>query len=163
MENISVPRLRAVRGEALSFLKDHTTAVVATSKDDMPFASTVYYVVDDDFNFYFVTPINTNKYLNISKSAKVAIVVGTGPEHISVTAQGRGDYVTGREETAVFERLHMIMFHEHAKKWPARDMAKFKDIRMVVFRVVPEMLLFMNLDDENYSGSISDRYVTIIP
>lgn len=163
MNTSTIPKFELVRREALDFLRNNSVAVVATSFENHPDVSPVYYISDDNFNIYFVTQMNTNKYVNISKNDRVTVVVGTGPEHVSIKIQGKGDFVLGETKTAIFERLLMLMYSEHIKKWPMRDMEKFKKSRITVFRVIPDKVVFMNLDDENYSGSISDRYFTLIP
>lgn len=156
-------KMELVRKEALDFLKNNNTCVIATTSKDSPFASTVYYIVDDSFTFYFATQMNTKKYMNLERNGKVAMVIGTGPKHISVNVRGKAELVAGQERTAVFERLLMLMFHGHVKNWPVRDMAKVHKSEMVVFKIMPEEIAFMNFDDENYAASMSDHYLTIMP
>ena len=52
MKNLQIKKI------ALKFLqeKEHITAVVATAtKDGTPHSAVVYYFVDENFNFYFLT------------------------------------------------------------------------------------------------------------
>jgi nitroimidazol reductase NimA-like FMN-containing flavoprotein (pyridoxamine 5'-phosphate oxidase superfamily) len=153
----------AVRKEALEFLMVNTTAVIATSADNMPQASTIYYIVDEDFNFYFATEADTKKYVNISGNPQVAIVVGTGPSHISVSVQGKAELIRDEEKEAVTQRLIDLMMRNNVNKWPIEDMEKFKKSGMATFVVVPERITFMNLDDVTYPNSKSNTYVTILP
>jgi nitroimidazol reductase NimA-like FMN-containing flavoprotein (pyridoxamine 5'-phosphate oxidase superfamily) len=44
---------KIARVDALKFLKQNHIAVLATSFEDQPQASMIYYAVDDDFNFIF--------------------------------------------------------------------------------------------------------------
>ena len=44
--------LELARRDTFRFLRDNLTAVVATTADGQPFASTVYYTVDEELNFY---------------------------------------------------------------------------------------------------------------
>lgn len=163
MDGTVVSKKELVRKEVLSFLMEKSTCVAATTRKDDPFASTVYYIVDDAFTFYFATQTNTEKYKNLTKNDKIALVVGTGPKHISVNVKGRAQLVAGEEKTMVFERLLMLMFHDHIKNWPVRDMAKSYNAEMVVFKVTPEEIIFMNFDDASYPASLSDRFLTVLP
>lgn len=149
--------------DALNFLIANSTAVLATSHTNIPFASTIYYFVDKDLNFFFLTKANASKYLNISQNANVAIVVGTGPKHISVQASGKADFVFDEKRAEIILEFMNLMERNFVKEWPIKDMEKFKDRSTVVFKVTPEFLQFMNLDDEKYPDSISTEYHQIIP
>jgi uncharacterized pyridoxamine 5'-phosphate oxidase family protein len=157
-----MPTSDVVAHEALRFLRDNATAVVATVQDGKPYAATVYFFVDDDFNFYFLSKRNTSKYVNISFNSNVAIVVGTGPEHITVQARGQGDIVVDEEQDAVYEKIKELRAREHVKSWPLEEIDKFKNRQFVAFKVVPTELFLMNLDDKKYPESVSDHYNQII-
>lgn len=58
----------------LDYLKSHDLMVIATVGNS-PSAATVYYGVDDNFNFYIVTSHKTEHGINISKNHKIACVV----------------------------------------------------------------------------------------
>ena len=74
---------------AFDFLKSHKTAVIATTAmGEAPQASTIYYIVDNDFSIYFLTGKETRKFKNLERDNRIAFVVGTGPE--VATSQGVG-------------------------------------------------------------------------
>lgn len=153
-----------IKNDALTFLRENSTAVVATSFNDEPRASTVYYFVDDDFNFYFVTIRNTAKYMNIHLNPKAAIVVGTGPEHISVQAHGIAVPVLDEtERKRILHEFSELRAHEHIKLWPIEEMHNFKDRNKEVFKVMPQALHYMNLDSVLHPQSLSDEFRQIIP
>lgn len=58
----------------LDYLKARDLMIIATAGKD-PTASTIYYGIDGKFNFYIVTPPNTEHGNNISKNHKVACVI----------------------------------------------------------------------------------------
>ena len=152
-------KMEAARKDALTFLKRKTAAVIATVRDNAPSASTVFFVVDDSFNFYFTTQVNTHKHENISRNANVSLVIGSGPKLISVSVQGIAQAIEGNEKIAILEKfISMKLVH-----WPIMEMAKFKDTQRVVYKVVPSRLSYMNLDDEDYSASKSNEYAVLIP
>jgi uncharacterized pyridoxamine 5'-phosphate oxidase family protein len=76
--------------KALNFLKSQVIAVLATiSPQNTPSASTIYFAVDDDFIFYFVTKVTTQKYKHLLDNHNVALVVGT--ENLPITVQIEGE------------------------------------------------------------------------
>lgn len=158
-----MPKLEIIRKEALEFLYNNPTAVVATVGNGMPFASTVYYIIDESFNMYFATEIDTNKYKNILANGKASYVVGTGPSHISITGQGTAHEIKGEEREAVFDRILDLMLRHHIKRTPVDEMVKAKEKKLAVFKITPQKLTFMNLDDESYPGSISNKYISFNP
>lgn len=154
---------KKVREHVIRFLQENSTAVVATSFKDDPRVSTVYFVSDDDLNFYFATKRKTVKYLNASLNPKAAFVVGTGPEHISVQAHGRVDIVVN--ETEKSQILDLLVGKQHllgVKIWPIDEMSKLENGEKVLFKIVPDELQFMNLDSYKYRESISDDFIKII-
>ncbi len=152
------------REDALKFLRENTTAVIATSFNDQPRASTVYYWVDDEFNFYFITKKNTSKYINIEMNPQAAVVVGTGPEHITVQAHGSAELISDEQDILeVIEILTTIRAREHIKIWPIEEIEKFKDRSKLVFKIIPEEVSYMNLDSSSHPDSISDDYIQIHP
>src|SRR5205823_4545482 len=59
------------------FLKDHPAGVLSTvSEDGKPWGSTIFFVADEDFNFFFATRSGTLKYKNIANNPSVALTVG---------------------------------------------------------------------------------------
>ncbi|OHB24301.1 MAG: hypothetical protein A2542_01250 [Parcubacteria group bacterium RIFOXYD2_FULL_52_8] len=158
-----------VCAEAKEFLQKNHTAVVASVYRKYVAASTVYYVLDDDLNFFFATRKGTDKYLNFSDNANVALVVGTGPKHISVQVRGHVERLHGEPRAAALERLTQMKQHKKITTWPIKDMVRFHVIEKkteeveIVFRVTPQQLVFMNLDDPHYPASHSSAYHTILP
>lgn len=68
--------LENARKDALSFLKHHTTGVLATvSAQGEAHASMVYYAADDEFNVYILTLINSRKFKAVTDHPQVAFTV----------------------------------------------------------------------------------------
>jgi uncharacterized pyridoxamine 5'-phosphate oxidase family protein len=67
---------RSSKTDALAFLKRHRTGVIATAgHDNLPHASAVHYVADDDFNIYFLTLPSSRKYRALAAHPQVAFTV----------------------------------------------------------------------------------------
>lgn len=154
---------KELKEDVLNFLQENSTAIVATVFKNRPRVSTVYFFVDDEFNFYFATKRKTSKYINISINPEVAVVVGTGPEHISVQAHGTADLIVNEEEK---ERLiNMLVGKQNlkgVKLWPIDELKNLKDSYKVLFKVVPDELVYMNMDSQKHSGTVSNDFVKII-
>jgi nitroimidazol reductase NimA-like FMN-containing flavoprotein (pyridoxamine 5'-phosphate oxidase superfamily) len=152
-----------VREDVIRFLKENSTAVVATSYKDDPKVSTVYFVSDDDLNFYFLTKRKTSKYLNASLNPKASFVVGTGPLHISVQSHGRIDIIVNDAEK---ERIVSLLVGKQnllgVKLWPIDELQNYNDSNKVLFKIVPDELYYMNLDSEKHKDSISDEFIKVI-
>ncbi len=84
-----------IKKEAYKFLSNNNTAVIATIYKGEPYASTVHFESDEEMNIYFLSHMNTSKYVNVSHHQSGALVVGTGPKHISIQARGITDIVVG--------------------------------------------------------------------
>lgn len=151
-----------VTQQALEFLKEHDAAVLATvSPEGEPQAATVYYAVDDDFTFYFVTTTNSKKYRNLEQNPRVAVVVGVGPEPITVQIGGKAELVEhyGRSDTA--ERIYNKISLEESRYWPIARLPDTGEFR--VYKVVPEWLTFLNLDIEHHPQTYQEAFYQIIP
>lgn len=158
-----MPNQMKIRDDVYKFLQQNSTAVVATSYKNDPRASTVYFHVDDEFNFYFVTKRKTSKYINAEMNPNVAIVVGTGPEHISVQVHGKIELIVNDEEKDRI--LNLIVGKQKlmgVKLWPIDELKNLEESHKVVFKVVPDEMFFMNLDSSTYRDTINDVHMKII-
>ena len=158
-----------MRMEALRFLKDNKAAVISTCYRDLPYSSVVHYVVDSRFNFYFVTTKNTDKYVNLSENDNVSVVVGTGPKYISVSARGHAIKIHGDEKKKILRQFTSLQKKNAIKMWPVQNLGSMqsnhgKPTKEIVYKIVPQHLVFLNLDDKKYKKSLSNsRPHTIIP
>ena len=72
-------------------------AVLSTFRDNQPYASLVAFVASDDLRYiYFVTPITTRKYKNLSTNPQVSMLVNSSENQeadfhraMAVTINGR--------------------------------------------------------------------------
>jgi nitroimidazol reductase NimA-like FMN-containing flavoprotein (pyridoxamine 5'-phosphate oxidase superfamily) len=151
-----------IKEEALAFIKSELVAVVATCYDDIPHAAATYYLVDDEFIFYFLTKSNTSKYMNASMNDRAAIVVGTGPKHSTVQSRGIMEILIEDERLAVLEAFRQIYSSEHMKEWPIDVLEKFKDEEYVALRFSPIHLTFINIDNDRWPHSLGPHIHYII-
>lgn len=101
--------LLLLRRKALRFLKSQVLAVVATCGDDKkPRAALVAYLVDDDFNVWFVTHRDTRKFDDLQENPNVGISVGFEPGPWTVQMTG----------VAKLQEDGVAAFFKRAEKYP---------------------------------------------
>lgn len=67
---------RSARSDALAFLTRNRTAVLATAgHNNLPHASAIHYIADEDFNIYFLTLPSSRKYKALSAHPQVALTI----------------------------------------------------------------------------------------
>lgn len=148
--------------DALDFLRENYVAVVATCFEGEPHASAVYYDVDHDFNVYFISKRNTWKAISTILNARMAFVVGTGPEHINVQARGNVEVLRDRARIGAINRMIVRFTTRRIENFPIQVMKNLRDEPNVVFKFTPDELTFMNLNSKKYPKSISAKYHKII-
>ncbi len=152
-----------------NFLKNNSVAVLATSYLRLPYASAVYFVVDEKMNFYFVTKMNTDKYLNLKMNKNVAMVIGMGPKHMSVNVRGHASIIKDKKQkNKILSKIELSLkskkIHELAFRKMTNLQTKKKDLdQEIVYKVTPQHLIFINIDDPEYPNSISNKHHVIIP
>lgn len=98
------PEISAAR----AFLKANTMAAVSTaSNDGRPELAFVYYIIDDDLNFYFITRRDSQKFRNILENWRLAVAVADEDDVKTVQLSGRVEEVT--DEGEIDRHTHMII------------------------------------------------------
>lgn len=153
--------------DALKFLSDpeRVTAVIGSSLPDGDVhAATVYYSVDEDFNFFFLTATNTQKYKNLLTNPNAAIVVGFGPSY--TTVQGRG--VTELLEKGSEAENHAIalikkrLLDHNNETWPIFQMDTYDQESIAVFRFTPNTLQLLNLEQNSGLTTTGDTPLQVV-
>lgn len=60
---------------AKSIIRDNLYMTIATSDGKRPWASPVFYAIDRDYNFYFISSLDSVHARNIAKNPQVAIAI----------------------------------------------------------------------------------------
>jgi uncharacterized pyridoxamine 5'-phosphate oxidase family protein len=75
--------------KVLTFLRHHHMGILSTiSAEDKPWGSAIYFIVDDDFKFYFVTRAETYKYQNLEQNPHVALTIADPQTQTTVQLAG---------------------------------------------------------------------------
>lgn len=71
------------------FLKHHHMGILSTvTEDGKPWGSAIYFVLDEDFNIFFVTRLETFKYQNLEKNPFAALTVADEEKQTTVQLTG---------------------------------------------------------------------------
>lgn len=89
------------------FLRHHPMGVLSTvTADGEPWGAAIYYVADENFNFYFVTRVGTSKYHNLDKTPLAALTVADAASQTTVQAMGTVSKVPVKDYAdIVFDKL----------------------------------------------------------
>src|SRR5688500_4360080 len=85
------------------WLKEHRHATLSTvSASNKPHAAAIYYVTDDDLNFYFVTDNTSRKYKHIKARPSVAMTITHVEQQLTAQLTGRASEV---KQGAIIRRV----------------------------------------------------------
>ena len=148
-----------VRKEVLKFLKERNTMVVSTvSLSGEPQAATVYYVADENFNFYFMTSVKSRKCENLHSNSKIAFVVGTGPEVVTIQGGGEVDKLDEQEANVFYALIEKIAL-KSPWQWPLILLTKDS---FCTFRIKPKWMVWLNFQKDKYPDIASEEFYKII-
>ena len=148
-----------LREYALAFLRQHVSAVLATSSPDgEPQAATLYYDVDDDFNFYFVSSKETLKVKNLLVNKRASFVVGFGPRVCTIQGQGDAEIIDDVDFRLFGKIVEKINLYE-IDQLPLTQVSKGG---FVTIKLKPRWLTWLNLDKVNYPEAYNVGFQKVI-
>lgn len=136
------------RKTAHEFLKANPMAIISTaSSEGEPWGSAVYYYVDEDLNFYFITRANTKKYDNIQQNMQAAITIADQATQTTVQASGTISLVPAEEYMSVlfdkFEEIKKV----NDKYW-APPIEKIHEGNYIPLKLTPTKLQYANYSEK---------------
>jgi uncharacterized protein YhbP (UPF0306 family) len=150
--------------QVLDFLKQHPMGVLSSvTPDGSPWGSAIYYVADDEFNFYFVTRMETFKYQNLDKTPLAALTVADSDSQTTVQASGKISQLPVKEYAdIVFGKLAKIRPDDNYSWSP--PLAKLQKGNYMPLRLTPTKLQYANYGDKDLEHDIHAEYIKqIIP
>lgn len=131
------------KSEALSFLKTQRVAVLGTI-DEAGYAhmTPMYFGVDDDFNFYFITHSKTKKMLNIERTKSASILIFNQEQFKVVQGKGLTLEVNDIDKfKAILKILPKLDFHAFKFEWPP-PINKFTEGEIIAVHLQPQELYY---------------------
>ncbi|HSA84513.1 MAG TPA: pyridoxamine 5'-phosphate oxidase family protein [Patescibacteria group bacterium] len=150
-----------VQRDFMEFL--HSTqqvAVLATvDQHGEPMAATVYFLVDEQFNVYFLTKTFSRKYANLEKNDHVALVIGTENNPVTAQIQGRAEKLV-TPEYGEWEQKFLHAFFKNEFVAPLFQLSPEKN-DIVIYRVKPTWIRWLDLRREK--NKVDNTFVQILP
>ena len=104
--------------DLLMFLRAHDIAALATvSETNAAHATTTYFYVEDDLNFYMLTKYETFKFKNLTKNHSVALVVTNEKSLETVQVEGIAKEVDYSHEYAPTVKRFTKNLEKNGWKW----------------------------------------------
>jgi nitroimidazol reductase NimA-like FMN-containing flavoprotein (pyridoxamine 5'-phosphate oxidase superfamily) len=139
------------------FLRHHPLGALATvSADGRPWSSPIYFVVDDNLHFYFVTRRETLKYKNLKQNQSAALSITDQDMQITVQVLGK------ISEVPPSEAIHIVL-DKLERVRPAGDYNWAPPIMKVhkgdynVLKLIPTTLQYANF--KQFKSDIHDDYI----
>lgn len=143
----------SLKTELAQYVRSKIIAVISTvSKEGKPMSATIYFLVDKDLNFYFITKTFSRKHHNIQSNPHVAMVVGTDNEPVTVQIEGFAEKV---EDGLVFkEKFHEFvdLLSRNRYVGPIFQLAP-DDNELVMYKIVPDWVRWLDLRGEKVDGN----------
>jgi len=143
-----------------AFLRHHPMGVLSTvSVDGTPWGAAVYYVADEDFNFYFVTRAETIKYQNLDQNPVAALTIADADSQTTVQLSGRISKVPVHDYMDVFFDKLAKLRPEGQHHW-APPLEKIHKGNYMPLRLTPTRLQFADYKD--IKSDIHADYIELI-
>lgn len=137
--------------EALKNINTNIGVISTISKDNMPESATIFYVLEETLELYFITRSKTRKYQNIKSNPNVAFVISTinPPKTIQMSGiASEVDYEDG--DIKRFEELAKKASEEFTMP-PISQMVESGG--MVFMKIRPTWIRFGNFEAKNEDNS----------
>ncbi len=131
------------RNEVLDFLKERRVAILGTTDEKgNSHLTPMYFAVDSDFNFYFVTHSQTKKIINVDRNESATVLVYDEKMFKLVEARGITITVNDAEKfKTILRLLPKIDFQMLKFQWPP-PIDKFQKGEIVAIHLHPQELYF---------------------
>ena len=128
--------------KVLEFLQKHPMGILSTvGEDSTPWGAAIYYIVDEDFNFYFVTRSETFKYQNIKNNSGVALTIADPETQQTVQLSGKVSTMPVQKYMDVFFDKFAAIRPEGDYKW-APPVDKLQAGKYVPLQIIPTKLQY---------------------
>lgn len=144
-----------LQAEILSYLESHNTVTLATCRENLPWAATVFYA-SEGFHLYFFSAPDSRHCQNLADNPRVAATV---QEDYRDWRKIKGIQLEGRVEEVASAAEKQRALEAYARKYP-EVMKLFTDprsglyyqafLKVRFYRVVPERIFF--IDNEKGFG-----------
>lgn len=131
--------------EVHKFLTANPMAVLSTaSTTGEPWGAALYYYVDEQFNFYFVTRTGTQKSQFIEQNPQASLTIADEPSQTTVQLVGKVSKVSAEDyEEVVFEKLAAARPKQNGSQ-RVPPLEKIHDGNYVAYKLTPTAMQYAN-------------------
>jgi len=144
----------------LEYLKEHKFMSVATH-DEHLWAAWVYYVIDDEFNLYFVSAPDTDHCKNIIKNGEIACAIADSHQNVTDKKIGAQMYGTSYRLKDITQIKWMLKLWNKInpgfEKIVNLKNMQNKVINSRVFKVIPKKIKWFN--EELYGNKEFEEFL----
>jgi nitroimidazol reductase NimA-like FMN-containing flavoprotein (pyridoxamine 5'-phosphate oxidase superfamily) len=152
--------MRTTREKTYDFLNHHTLGVLGTvSSAAEPWGSAIYYVVNKQLKFYFITHTETLKYRNIQYNHRASLTIVD--DETQTTVQTVGDIAelddTSDEHSEAYAKLAMV--HQPGEVRWTPPVSKMHAGKSVLLCLTPTSLRFADFDSRQPSHDSAEQII----
>jgi nitroimidazol reductase NimA-like FMN-containing flavoprotein (pyridoxamine 5'-phosphate oxidase superfamily) len=153
-------RKEEAKRKAFEFLRSQRMAAVATATNSgTPQASALYYAIDDDFTFYFLTTQQSKKIANLRENKRIAFTVWQENQSIIIQGGGEAELLENGREELIFQEFDKNFKSEKPFHWP---IYKLPNTGYIGIKVEPKWLALLNLNTDD-PETYNENYYELIP
>jgi len=144
-----------------SFLDDHSVGVLATAnKAAIPYASTIYFVVEDDLSISFLTKEDTAKCRNMRENPNVALAVTDAQSQSTVQIAGTVQEI---KDASRIQQLHdkVVTITVSTSSGATPPVMKLDAGELVAFSIQPSFVRLARFLQTESSMQIGSLFETI--
>jgi uncharacterized protein len=140
----------ALRNHVVEYLETHHTMTIASSRDNIPWASAVFYA-SDGLDLYFFSKPGSRHGVNMAANDRVGVAIHEDYRHWKAV---RGIQMEGRAELLRSPKLKALFWSIYRRKFPFVDEffkpgALLASVRQKVagirlYRIVPETVWYLD-------------------
>ncbi len=135
--------LEAIRKHGIvSYLAKEKMAILSTHASDGSIdAMTVFFMADENLDFFFMTKVDTRKYQNMAANPHVSLTISNAETLETVEAKGTASVMTSPKD--ITDRMTSIINKGKYEGMPwAPPIAKLNAGQYVIIKVVPTWLRY---------------------
>lgn len=143
----------------LEFLRTHDVAVLATIQDGTrAHATTIYYYVDDDLKFYFLTRNETLKFSNLKEDGDVGMAITDATGLQTVQIEGKAREVDYARQYAPIVKKFIDGLAKSGKAWEQIPLNRINSGYFAFIQVTPTWIRWCDFKDWAHTVKFEQRY-----
>lgn len=138
---------KALTAKARDFIhKNRAGALATVSKESVPHVAVVYSLIEPDLTLYFITRVESVKYVNLTVNPTVSMSFSNEKTMITVQLTGRAEVVDDLKEYQ--DLMYRILTLRHSKHFsanpPMQLLQRGATSELAVIKVTPTKMVYAN-------------------